>query len=214
MVSNYTFKKFIEGLATEKAPGPSTTFSMFHIFLALELLSQKPIGRNKLAGLLGVGEGAVRTIIRRLEETDLISISKEGCSLSEKGKKTWCKFEELFPARNEIEKNDLAHDDHNYAFLIKNVGQKVKSGIDQRDAAIMGGARRAIVIVSCGGHLTIQSVSNSIEKEFPEAAKKILKNVKPEDNDVIIVAGAETSLKAKRGAFAAAWVLIGEAELT
>lgn len=210
MVSSGAFKIFIEGLAREKAPGPSTTFSMFHIFFAVELLSQKPIGRNKLAELLGVGEGAVRTIIRRLEEAGLIAISKQGCTLTEKGKKVWSNFEEIFPTRTEVEKNDLAHSDYNYAFLIKNAGNKIKSGIDQRDAAIMGGARRAIVIVARGGHLVIESVSSSIEKEFPEAAEKILKHIKPEDNDVIIVAGAEAPLKAKRGAFAAAWVLVGD----
>ena len=76
----------------------------------------------------------------------------------------------------------------------------------------MGGAKRAIAIVSRNGHLVIDSVSNSIEREFPDAAGKILKNLKPEDNDVIIVAGAETVVKAKRGAFAAAWVLIGDEE--
>jgi predicted transcriptional regulator len=204
------FKEYIEILAKEKAPGPSTTFSMFHIFYALELLSQEPVGRNKLAGLLGVGEGAIRTIIRRLQEAGLIRISKEGSSLTEKGLKIWKRFEELFPARSEIEKNDLTHSEYNYAFLVKNIGNKVKSGIDQRDAAIMGGARRAVVIVAKKGHLVIESVSSSVEIDFPTAATKILKNIKPDDNDVIIVAGAEALLKAKRGAFAAAWVLISD----
>ena len=84
-VATADFKKFIEGLASLKAPGPSTTFSMFHIFFALELMAQKPIGRNKLAEKLGVGEGAIRTIISRLKDADLIATAKEGCSLTEKG---------------------------------------------------------------------------------------------------------------------------------
>ena len=208
------FKKFIESLASEKAPGPSTTFSMFHIFFALELMAQKPIGRNKLAEKLGVGEGAVRTIISRLKDAELIVTAKEGCRLTEKGSKTWAKFEELIPARVEIEKNELTHSACNYAFLVKNSGHKIGSGIEQRDAAIMGGAKCAIAIVSRNGHLVIDSVSLSIEKEFPQAASKILKNLKPEDNDVVIIAGADTLVKAKRGSFAAAWVLLGESEKT
>jgi predicted transcriptional regulator len=207
-----SFKKFIESLANEKAPGPSTTFSMFHIFYALELLSQKPIGRNKLAEKLNVGEGAIRTIISRLRDADLIVTSKEGCSLTEKGAKTWSKFQQLFPAMAPIEKNELAHAPHNYGFLVKSIGHKIGSGIEQRDAAIMGGASRAIVIVARNGHLNIESVSESIEKQFPDAAAKILKDIKPEDNDAIIIAGADTALKAKRGAFAAAWVLVDVAE--
>jgi predicted transcriptional regulator len=203
------FKNFIESLARPKGPGPSTTFSMFHILYALELMAEKPIGRNKVAEKLNVGEGAIRTIISRLKNAGLIVTSKEGCILTDKGLSTWKKFVEVFPNRTEVEKNPLITSKYNYAFLVKNNGHKVKSGIDQRDAAIMGGAKRALVIVSKNDHLTIESVSNNIEKDFPEAAKKILKNLKPEDNDVIIIAGADNPLRAKRGAFAASWVLIG-----
>ena len=208
------FKKFIESLARPKGPGPSTTFSMFHIFYALELMAEKPIGRTKLAEKLNVGEGAIRTIISRLKDAGLIVTSKEGCNLTDKGLSVWKRFEEVFPKRIKIEKTPLTTSEYNYAFLVKNRGHKVKSGIDQRDAAIMGGARRAVVIVSKNGHLIIESVSNSIEKDFPEAANKILKDLKPENNDVIIIAGADNPLKAKRGAFAASWVLLGDDKKT
>ena len=202
------FKRFIESLASPKGPGPSTTFSMFHIFYALELMAEKPIGRTKLAEKLNVGEGAIRTIVSRLKDAGLIVTSKEGCNLTDEGFSVWKRFEEVFPKRIKIEKTPLTTSEYNYAFLVKNKGHKVKSGIDQRDAAIMGGAKRALVIVSKKGHLVIESVSNSIEKDFPEAAKKILKDLKPEDNDAIIIAGADNPLKAKRGAFAASWVLL------
>ena len=88
-----SLKKFIQGLAGKKAPGPSTTFTVFHIFYALELMSQKPIGRNNLAKKLCVGDGAVRTIISRLRNAGLIETSKEGCSLTEKGLNVWRQFE-------------------------------------------------------------------------------------------------------------------------
>ncbi len=203
-----TLKKFIENIASEKAPGPSITFSMFHIFYALELIAKKPIGRNKLAEKLNVGEGTIRTIISRLKDANLIVTSKEGCSLTDKGLNIWKQFEEFFPKRAEVGKTELTTSEYNYAFLVKNSGDKIKSGIEQRDAAIMGGARRAIVIVSKDSHLAIESISNNLEKEFPKAANQILKNLEPKDNDVIIIAGADTLLKAKRGAFAASWILL------
>jgi predicted transcriptional regulator len=202
------FKKFIESLASPKGPGPSTTFSMFHIFYALELMAEKPIGRTKLAEKLNVGEGAIRTIIGRLKDAGLIVTSKEGCNLTDKGFSVWKRLEKVFPKRIKIEKTPLTISEYNYAFLVKNKGHRIKSGIAQRDAAIMGGAKRAVVIVSKNGHLIIESVSNSIEKDFPEAANKIFQGLKPEDNDVIIIAGADNLLKAKRGAFAASWVLL------
>ena len=205
----FQLKRFIENIVRQKAPGPSTTFSMFHIFYALELMAAKPIGRNKLAEKLNVGEGAIRTIISRLKDGGLIVTSKEGCRLTDKGADIWEKIEEIFPKRIEIERTPLTTAEYNYAFLVKNSGHKVKSGIEQRDAAIMGGARRAVVIVSKNGHLMIESVSKSIEDDFPEASNKIFKDLKPEENDVIVIAGADNPLKAKRGAFAASWVLLG-----
>lgn len=195
-------------VADKRAPGPSTTFTIFHIFYALELMSQKPLGRNRLADKLNVGDGAVRTIINRLKEAGLIETSKEGCLLTERGLDTWRQFEEFFPVRVDLPKSELSTSDFNYAFLVKNCGQKVQSGIDQRDAAIIAGARKAMVVVYRNGHLSIESVSDNIAEQYPEAASQILKELKPQDNDVIIVAGAETKLKAKRGAFAASWFLL------
>jgi len=202
------FKQYVEDIANQKAPGPSTTFTVSHIYFALELMAEKPIGRNKLAKQLDVGEGAIRTIINRLKDAGLIETSKEGCNLTSKGLSVWKQFEEHFPKRVEIGKTELTKADYNYAFLVKNSGHKIKSGIEQRDAAIIAGATRAVIIVAKKGHLTIESVSSNLEKEFPEATNQILKNIQPENNDVIIIVGASARQKAKHGAFAASWALL------
>jgi predicted transcriptional regulator len=204
-----SLKKFVHQIAGKKAPGPQTTFTIFHVYYALELLAQKPLGRNKLAEKLEVGDGAVRTIIRRLRDAGLIENSKEGCNLTKKGLEVWVQFEEIFSRRVEIPRSELAESLFNFAFLVKGSGAKVKSGIDQRDAAIIAGARKALVIVYRNGHLSIESVSDCIEKQYPKAANQILKELSPKENDVIIIAGADSALKAKRGAFAASWSLIG-----
>ncbi len=190
-----SLKKFMQQIAGKKAPGPSTTFTIFHVFYALELMAQKPLGRNKLAEKLNVGDGAVRTIISRFKEAGLIETSKEGCFLTKKGLEIWQQFEEIFPKRVEIPQSELAASEFNFAFLVKKSGQKVKSGIDQRDAAIIAGARKALVIVFKKGHLCIESVSDSIEKQYPKAASLILKELTPQDNDVIIIAGADSAVE-------------------
>jgi hypothetical protein len=204
-----SLKKFMQQVAGKKAPGPSTTFTIFHVYYALELLAQSPFGRNKLAEKLQVGDGAVRTIISRLKDAGLLETSKEGCKLTKKGQETWGQFEEIFPKRMEIPRSVLTESEFNFAVLVKSCGQKVGSGIDQRDAAIIAGARKALVIVFKNGHLCIKSVSDCIEKQYPEVSGQILKMIVPQDNDVIIIAGADSALKAKRGAFAASWSLIG-----
>jgi predicted transcriptional regulator len=203
-----SFKQFVENIASQKAPGPSTSFTVAHIFFALEMMAEKPIGRNNLAKKLEAGEGVVRTIISRLKSRDLVVTSKEGCSLTSKGLAVWKKFEKRFPKRAEIEKTELTDSEYNYAFLVRNSGHNVKSGIEQRDAAIVAGAKGAVIIVSKQGHLTIESVSDTLEKEFPAAADKILKTFHPENNDVVVLVGAAALGKAKLGAFAASWALI------
>ncbi|TRO49030.1 hypothetical protein E2P47_01930 [Candidatus Bathyarchaeota archaeon] len=201
-------KKIIKEIVHEKAPGPSTSFSVFHVFFALELISEELIGRKRLSKKLDLGEGVVRTIINHLKEAKLITTSRKGCKFTNKGKKLWGKLEQIFPTRVEVERTVLNNSNYNFAFLIKNSGHKIKSGIVQRDAAIMGGAKRSIAIVSKGNKLAIESVSNDIKRDFPDATKKLLRKISPENNDVIIVAGAESRIKAKRGAFAASWILI------
>ena len=173
-----SLKKFMQQIAGKKAPGPSTTFTIFHVFYALEFLAQTPLGRNKLAEKLQVGDGAVRTIISRLRDAGLIETSKEGCNLTSKGLEVWGQFEEIFPKRVEIPRSELSASEFNFAFLVKNCTLKVGSGIDQRDAAIIAGARKALVIVFRSGHLCIESVSDCIEKQYPKAANLILKELK------------------------------------
>ena len=192
-----SLKKFIQEVAGKKNPGPLTTFTVFHIFFALELMSQKPLGRDKLAKKLNVGDGAVRTIISRLKNAGLIETSEIGCSLTEKGLAIWRQFEQVFPKRIEFPKNELIGSEFNFAFLVKESGKKVSSGIDQRDAAIIGGARKAIALVFKEGHLLMNRLLN-VEKDYPNAAHQILEEFTPKDNDAIIMAGADSTLRAKR----------------
>ncbi|MCL5876478.1 MAG: winged helix-turn-helix domain-containing protein [Candidatus Bathyarchaeota archaeon] len=203
-----SLKKFMQQLSGKKAPGPSTSFTIFHVFYALQLLSKKPIGRNKLAEQLNVGDGAIRTIISRLREADLITASKAGCELTEKGKNIWRQFEEIFPREIDFGKSELNPNEYNYAFLVKNCGEKVGSGINQRDAAIIAGARKAFVMVYRNGRLRIESVVDDMEKQYPKTTKQMIEQLQPQENDAIVVASAESVLRAKRGAFAASWSLI------
>jgi predicted transcriptional regulator len=203
-----SLRELMQEISGKKAPGPSTTFTVFHVFYSLELMSQKPIGRNKLAEQLQIGDGVIRTLISRLREAELIDAAKSGCRLTEKGRAVWGQFEAIFTRQEILTPSELIHSDFNRAFLVKNLGDKVHSGIEQRDAAIVAGARTALIIVYRSGHLCIQSITEDLEKLYPKAAKNMLDRIQPQENDVIVVAGAESALKAKRGAFAASWSLV------
>ncbi|MCD6445902.1 DUF4443 domain-containing protein [Candidatus Bathyarchaeota archaeon] len=204
----HKLKHVLEEMAGEKAPGPTPTFSIFHLLYALELIAEKPIGRNKLAKELKVGEGVVRTIINRLKDASLIKTSRAGCVLTSKGLKIWREYKSIFKKMVKLEKNELTFAECNYAILVKNRGHKVKSGMEQRDAAIIMGAKSATTILFKTGCLRLPSVNEDLAKNFPNATKQITKLLKPEENDVIIIVSANSWEKAVYGSLAAAWTLI------
>lgn len=208
----YTFKQLLEKIASEKAPGPSPSFSVFHLLHAIELISEKTIGRSKLAENLKVGEGAVRTIINRLKYADLVVTSKSGCTLTSEGLRLLREYKSIFKKKIEIGKNELTLTDYNFAILIKNRGHKVRSGVEQRDAAVMAGAKGATTIMFKEGRLKIPSVSDDVAKDFPNEANQIVRLLEPEENDVIIIGSADSLGKAEYGTLAAAWTVLNDCQ--
>jgi len=202
--------KEIEKIIREKAPGPSPTFTIFHIMHAIELIAQKPIGRSRLAEELNVGEGVTRTVIERLKSAELITTSKAGCTLTDKGLNFWKEYKSIFKKKVELRKNELTIANCNFAILVKNFGHKIKSGVEQRDAAIIAGAKGATTLVMREGRLLIPTVSENVMRDYPKAAAQIFNLMSPEENDVIIIASADEPSKAEYGVLAAAWTLIND----
>jgi predicted transcriptional regulator len=206
----YGFKQLLERITSEKVLGPSPSFSVFHLLLAIELISEKTIGRSRLAENLNVGEGAVRTIINRLKDANLVVTSKSGCALTDKGLRLLREYKSVFKKKIEIGKNELTLADCNFAILIKNSGHRVRSGVEQRDAAVMTGAKGATTIMFKEGCLKIPSVSSNVAKDFPKAANDIVRLLEPEENDVVIVGSADSLEKAEYGTLAAAWTVLND----
>jgi predicted transcriptional regulator len=205
----HAFKQFLEKISSEKAPGPSPSFSLFDMLNAIEVIAEKLIGRSKLAENLNVGEGAVRTIIERLKDAGLIETSKAGCTLTSKGLKLLKEYKSILK-KAEIGKNELALAEYNSAILIKKSGHKIKSGVEQRDAAIRTGAKGATTIIFKEGRLIIPSVSNDMAKDYPKAANQITRHLKPEENDAIVIASGTSPREAEHGTLAAAWALLDD----
>ncbi|MCK4482274.1 DUF4443 domain-containing protein, partial [Candidatus Bathyarchaeota archaeon] len=177
---------------------------------AMELIAETTIGRSKLAEELEVGEGTIRTIISRLKDSGLITTSKLGCTLTSKGLKFWKEYKAVFKKKVKIAKNELTLADYNFAILVKNHGHKVQSGMEQRDAAIMVGARGATTIMYKEGRLVIPPVSNNVAEYSTKWANQMVRLLQPEENDVIVIGSADSLVKAEYGALAAAWTLIDD----
>jgi predicted transcriptional regulator len=200
-------KQTLEKLAKEKAPGPNRSFSSFHFLLALELVAKQALGRNRLAEKLGIGEGATRTLIGRLKDQDLILVSKPGCSLTQKGLKLLSEYQSRIK-KVSIEKNELTFSDHSFAVVVRNSADEVKTGIEQRDAAVMAGAKGATTIIMRHGHLIFPTFDRHVENDFPKASGQIMQLLGPRESDTVIVVSSDTPSKAEHGVLAAAWTLL------
>jgi predicted transcriptional regulator len=202
-------KKFLESLLEEKAPGPYPSFSVYNLIKAFELIAKTgQVGRGKLAEELKIGEGATRTLIERLKTAHLIIVSKKGCSLTEKGKKIWNKLESILPQKTNLERNELALADCTVAVHVRGGGGRVRTGIEQRDAAVIAGAKGAATLVFKGEKLIMPNISEDVSQDFPIAHRQITALLKLKENDAIVIGSADTWSKAEYGALAAAWTLI------
>ncbi|MEM1514926.1 MAG: DUF4443 domain-containing protein [Candidatus Bathyarchaeia archaeon] len=204
-----SFKDFLIDLSAKRAPGPLPSFNVFDLIRLLRLLADKGfVGRSKISETLSLGEGVTRTMLERLAEADLITISRRGCSLTEKGKSVWKTVEEVMPKIAELEDLEPKIAPKNVAVLVRGRAERVKSGIEQRDAAISNGAKGAITAVYKDNRLIVPGVNIDLEKSYPRLFKIIMRLMEPKEGDVIIISGADILKNAEYGALAAAWSII------
>jgi len=180
-----------------------------HVLKALELIADEgPIGRGKLSTTLGTGEGSTRTLIARLKDAGLIRIAKPGCSLTEKGEKLWRQYRLVFPQKVRLGKSELTLDSCGVAVLVKGGLDRVKAGLEQRDAAVMAGAMGATTLVFVEKKLILPSISQDVARDFPTAYSQIMERMSLGEKDVVVIGSAQTWGKAEYGAIAAAWTLV------
>jgi predicted transcriptional regulator len=198
----------LEGLTEERAPGPAHSFAAVHVFKALELIRRKLIGRSKLSKELALGEGATRTLIERLKDKGLVTVERAGCTLTEKGEEFWEAFQEAFPRKTILEKSKLTVGLFNVALLVKGGAGKVKSGMEQRDAALMAGAKGATTLICRDSRLIVPPEQRDVAKDFPKIHKALMELLLPGENDAIVIGSADKLEKAEYGSLAAALSLI------
>lgn len=185
--------------------GPVHRFSDFHVYKALAVLSDgRRKGRKHLADMIGVGEGSMRTIIAYMKDHDLIDIKQTGVSITKKG----AEFFRGFPLQiGMLSKTDATIGQETVAVLVRSRSQKIKIGVEQRDAAVKAGAEGATTAVMRKGELWILPDFN-LDKERTLFSSELRSIFDIHEGDVIIIGTARTYREAEDGALAAAFELI------
>ncbi|MEM0053328.1 MAG: DUF4443 domain-containing protein [Nitrososphaeria archaeon] len=196
-LKSFTIKKYV---------GPPEYFDHTHVALLIYYLGEyAPKSRFELSRFLGIGEGSVRTILKRLKVNSIINVTKKGVYLSEKGLTFYKEFKKIFPLITEDNIYSLAPGKYNVIILAKKLMVKVSQGIEQRDQAIKYGATGAITLVYEKDGFKFPSTKESVEELYPSKFWSRIRSLgQPEDGDVLIICFAEDRQKAYIGCFAAA----------
>ena len=201
--------KVIEKAASKIAPGRTPSFVEVHVVKALETIGAgKGVGRIKLSRILGLGEGATRTLVKHLGNEGLVEVSKFGIVLSEYGEKILSELRSKIGEEIEIPKSSLTIGTFNIAILIRSAAGSVKYGVEQRDAAIKVGALGATTFVFISNRLTMPGVGEDVFQDTQIIHDALLSTLKPKENDVIIIGSANEKRTAEFGAKTAALTLL------
>jgi DNA-binding MarR family transcriptional regulator len=181
--------------------GPLPRFAEVHVREALELIAKHGrIGRKDLANELRIGEGSMRTVLNQLKKRGLITSSRGGHTLTTKGRHTLGKPLEFV----KVDAGDLTVGGADVATVVRGAVAKVKRGIEQRDEAIKAGAAGATVLVFKNGKLQFPDRFIEVGEKVSET---IIKTLKPQEGDAIVIGTADDVVSAEAGARAAARTL-------
>lgn len=197
-------------LAEGRPKGPSPSFQTAHLFLAfLTIGTERTIGRQALAERSGLGDGAIRTVLKKLREGGYADADASGCHLSRSGQKVYDDVMTRLSSVVDLEGTNLTMGSAQAALCVRNAGKAVGSGIEQRDSAIAVGAKGATTYVIKGGKFTVPGGPSDCEKDFPSSAWAAIRaKLEPKSGDAVILCGAATTTVATLGALAAALILL------
>jgi predicted transcriptional regulator len=200
--------KWIRHLAKSRSIGPNPSFTEFDLVKTIEIIDEEAaIGRSRLSKELGLGEGATRTILNHLERAGLIKVERSGCILTSKGSKLLKNLGSIVKVGFEVPSTIFRIGRYNSGALVSNARQRIRKGLEQRDAAIRAGASGTTTMVYRNGKLLFPPEEVASE-EWPELSKRIVEIFQPNENDVIIITGGTSPKLAEAGARAAAWTLL------
>jgi predicted transcriptional regulator len=203
--------QILETLSRTPSPGPSPAFT--HVDVAQAILTigdENQIGRIELSRRLGVGEGAMRTIIKHLMQASLIEVGKGGCLLTKQGIQLYKTLRSSVSKVASVEAKQFALDRFSAAVLVRGVERVVKKGIEQRDAAIRAGATGACTLVLQGGEF-LMPMSETEEwrvSQDDSLYKDLMRSFSPDEGDVVVLSSGPDRATAEHGVMAAALTLI------
>jgi hypothetical protein len=193
----HTYVRTLQKVASRIAPSRILSFEIVHVLVTLQLIQERGrVSRHTLCKKLDLGEGTVKTLVKHLKIYDLIETDKTGTRISTKGSKLLSELLLSIPAEMSISTCSVALGKFNYAILIKQMSYVIRSGIEQRDAAIKMNALGATTLVYKDDKFMIPNTNfNALHRE-QKLHTLLVDSLKPEEGDVLIIGSDNISERA------------------
>ncbi len=198
----HTYVKTLQKVANRYAPSRVLSFDMVHVFKTLQLIQERGhVSRDALCEKLELGEGTIKTLMRHLKMQNLIESTNAGTKMTKKGNLFFSELSGSMPSEISLSKCAITLGKHNYAVLVKQMSSAIKSGIEQRDAAIKMGASGATTLLFKDNKFLIPRINFDALKDEHQLSEQLIENLNPQDGDVLII-GSDNRSK-KKAEFAA-----------
>lgn len=195
----HMYVKALIKVADRYAPSRNISFDIVHIFKTLQLMEEKGhASRDILSRELGLGHGIIRTLIKHLKMQKMIYTTNSGTKMTEKGKSVFSQLLASIPVEMSIPKCSVALGKFNYAVLLKQFNFAIKSGIEQRDAAIKIGAKGATTLLYKDAKFVMPSSGMTYDplKKEPQIRTLLIERFNPlEEGDAVIIGSDDGSTK-------------------
>src|SRR3970040_273034 len=207
-----TLRKNIQALqdiVSRKGSSKVLTFSIPHVLKALQLLTgERFVSRATFGKEIHLGAGAVKTLILHLKKAGLADSTKSGTFLTEKGHRLTNQIQSAIPEECKIKKCSIIQGKYNHAILLKNYSMTIKTGLEQRDYAILYGSSGCTTMIYKNKKLVFPGDEKECFIKDMKTRNYLFENLCPDEGDVIIISSSDDPFVAEISAKnSALWTL-------
>jgi len=207
-----SWKRAVEELALPADGRVPPAFKAYHAAVALLMIGrEQPLGRYELCQNLSIGEGSVRTLLRRLTDAGYITADgRQGQRLTKRGENLFAQIIEDVPMGLFLDLGTLTVFKYAYASLVRGRAERVVDGVRQRDEAIIqGGCNRAgaTTLVMKRGMLVMPPDNYNVLLSNERETMLILESLRPQDGDAVVIGTSDDPNLAREVSMAAVMTL-------
>jgi len=179
----------------------SPAFSEAYLIRTLIEIKKNPlIGRKTLSSKIGICEGSMRSLLNHLKDNGMLTATKKGQSITSAGNEITTQFLKFCSFPFKIYLPDMTLDNC-MGIILRNVSEKIKSGIVERDIAIREGCNGAFILLWTNDEFKFPFINTSI-LDFSvslEFLNNMARRENLKENDVVVICFAEDYIKAENG---------------